>query len=92
VRGCDRVTLGLSIGSTVSFDFKYLGISASGSSLNSPLKREVRGARAVLGEETLSLPGTENGSALSFALRLRKRNSGISQTHIPKKDVVSQKL
>jgi hypothetical protein len=32
------------------------------------------------------------GSALSFALRLRKRNRGASQTHNPKNDAISVKL
>lgn len=84
--------LGLSIGRTVSFDLKYLGVTDSGSNLNSFLKSEALGSRAVLGEEALSIPDTENGNALSFALRLRNRNNGINQTHVPKKEVVSQKL
>lgn len=36
----------------------------------------------------MTLPA-ETGSALSFALRLRKRNKGASQTQIPKKDAIS---
>jgi hypothetical protein len=31
----------------------------------------------------------EVGSALSFALKLRNRNSGASHTHIPKKEAIS---
>jgi hypothetical protein len=32
------------------------------------------------------------GRALSFALRLRNKNNGASQTHIPKKVAISVKL
>lgn len=34
----------------------------------------------------------DDGSALSFALRLRNKNSGTSQTHTPKNVTISKKL
>jgi hypothetical protein len=42
-------------------------------------------------EDDCEAVGSDCGSALSFALRLKKRKSGTSQTQVPKKVAISRK-